>query len=156
MDGLKLYRLFDTQRPRYLSGSFKEPGGKVTSFGLSSLASRHDPPGISSCTCPSPLYQPFDYHPPFVPLWPLTLDSPTSCLLSLLLGQAVPHLTPVHLLPQSASHIWQLSTSLPHPTTIYELHPAIPLPLSGHHSHSKTSRFWTSFALASFGIHDPT
>ena len=113
LDGLKLYRLFDTQRPRYLSGSFKEPGGKVTSFGLSSLASRHDPPGISSCTCPSPLYQPFDYHPPFVPLWPLTLDSPTSCLLSLLLGQAVPHLTSVHLLPQSASHIWQLSTSLP-------------------------------------------
>jgi hypothetical protein len=123
---------------------------KVCSIGLSfpcfsPRSTRHL--DLQSCTCPSPLYQPFDYHPPFVPLWLLTLGSPTSCLLGLLLGQAVPHLTSVHLLPQSASHIWQLSTSLPQPTTIYELHPAIPLPLSSRHSLSKTSRFRTASPL---------
>jgi hypothetical protein len=90
LGGLKLYHLLDTQSSRYLSSASRTQEEQVTSFfekfaaiGLSfpcfsPRSTRHL--DLQSCTCPSPLYQPFDYHPPFVPLW-LEPCPPTSCLL---------------------------------------------------------------------------
>jgi hypothetical protein len=93
LGGLKLYRLLDTQVLVSFFG-FKKPGGqsyvvlcKVCSKSafLPLLLAKVHP--ASRRPGPSPLYQPFDYHPPFVPLWPLTLDSPTSCLPVLFLAK---------------------------------------------------------------------
>jgi hypothetical protein len=60
LGGLMLYRLLDTQRSRYLLRLQEPQEEKLHKSAFLSLASRQDPPGISSrsCTCPSPLYQP--------------------------------------------------------------------------------------------------